>query len=39
LNYLISSNVIAKVTYELNDGQRGSIADINRWLFQLAYGF
>ncbi len=39
LNYLISSNVIAKVTYELNDGQHGSIADINRWLIQLAYGF
>lgn len=39
LNYLISSNVIAKVTYELNDGQPGSIADINRWLIQLAYGF
>lgn len=39
LNYLISSNVIAKVTYEHNNGQAGSIADINRWLFQLAYGF
>ena len=39
LNYLISSNVIAKITYELNDGQHGSIADINRWLIQLAYGF
>jgi len=39
LNYLISSNVIAKVTYEFNDGVPGSMADINRWLFQLAYGF
>ena len=39
LNYLISSNVIGKVTYELNDGMPGSIADVNRWLFQLAYGF
>jgi len=39
LNYLISSNVIAKVTYEYNDGLAGSNADINRWLFQLAYGF
>ena len=39
LNYLISSNVIAKVTYEFNDGEVGSAADTDRWLFQLAYGF
>lgn len=39
LNYLISSNVIGKVTYEFNDGQPGSAADTDRWLFQLAYGF
>ncbi len=39
VNYLISSNVIAKVTYEFNDGQVGTKADIDRWLFQLAYGF
>ncbi|GMR14801.1 MAG: hypothetical protein BMS9Abin30_0409 [Gammaproteobacteria bacterium] len=39
LNYLISSNVVAKVTYEYNDGQVGSMADTDRWLFQLAYGF
>ena len=39
LNYLISSNVIAKVTYEFNDGEIGSKADTDRWLLQLAYGF
>ena len=39
LNYLISNNVIGKITYELNDGEAGSMADINRWLIQLAYGF
>ncbi len=39
LNYLISSNVIGKMTYEFNSGQAGSMADTNRWLFQLAYGF
>ncbi len=39
INYLISSNVIAKFTYEFNNGQQDSAADINRWLLQLAYGF
>lgn len=39
LNYLISNNVIGKMTYEFNSGQAGSMADTNRWLFQLAYGF
>lgn len=39
MNYLISNSVIAKLTYEFNDGQAGSTADINRWLVQLAYGF
>lgn len=39
LNYLISNNVIGKITYELNDGATGGMADINRWLIQLAYGF
>ncbi len=39
LNYLISNNVIAKVSYEYNEGEKGSKADSDRWLFQLAYGF
>lgn len=39
LNYLFSSSVIGKMSYEFNDGEQGSQADFNRWLFQLAYGF
>lgn len=39
LNYLFSSSFIGKLTYEFNDGQTGSQADTNRWMFQLAYGF
>ena len=39
LNYLFTSNFIAKFTYELNDGENGSPVDDNRFLTQLAYGF
>ncbi len=39
LNYLITGSVLAKITYEFNDGQADSQADFNRWMFQLAYGF
>ncbi len=40
LNYLFTSNFIAKVNYELNDGKNGSSPqDDNRFLAQLAYGF
>lgn len=39
LNYLFTSSVMAKLSYEFNDGQSGSMADLNRWMFQLAYGF
>lgn len=39
LNYLFSSNVIGKFTYEFNVGEPGSPAGFNRWLVQLAYGF
>ena len=39
LNYLFASSVIGKFTYEINDGEPGSQADSNRWMFQLAYGF
>jgi len=39
VNYLFSSSVIGKVTYEFNDGLDASQADDNRWIFQLAYGF
>lgn len=38
-NYLFASNVIAKVAYEFNDGQAGTVADDNSFLAQLAYGF
>lgn len=39
LNYLFASSVMGKFTYEFNDGEPGSLADANRWMFQLAYGF
>jgi len=39
LNYLFSGSVIGKLTYEFNDGEEASEADINRWMLQLAYGF
>ncbi|VAW71591.1 hypothetical protein MNBD_GAMMA13-869 [hydrothermal vent metagenome] len=40
LNYLFTSNFVAKVNYEFNDGNgNASIADDNRFLAQLAYGF
>jgi len=39
LNYLFTSSFIGKLTYEFNDGETGSQADTNRWMFQLAYGF
>lgn len=39
LNYLFSSSVIGKLTYEFNDGEPGVQSDADRWMFQLAYGF
>ena len=40
INYLVTNNFIAKVTYEFNDGKvAGSAADNDRLLTQLAYGF
>jgi hypothetical protein len=39
INYQFTSSVIAKATYEFNDGLSGSKTDENRWLLQLAYGF
>lgn len=39
VNYLFASHVMAKLTYEANDGQAGSAADRNRILAQIAYGF
>jgi hypothetical protein len=39
LNYLFSGSVIGKITYEFNDGEEASEADINRFMLQLAYGF
>lgn len=39
INYKFTSSVIAKATYEFNDGLSGFKTDENRWLLQLAYGF
>ncbi len=39
VNYLFSNNFMAKFSYELNDGNKGTVADDNRFLTQLAYGF
>ncbi len=39
LNYLFASNIVAKIAYEMNDGQAGTVADDNRWFIQMAYGF
>ena len=40
INYLVTNNFIAKVTYEFNKGEvDGSMADNDRLLTQLAYGF
>lgn len=43
INYLVTNNFIAKITYEFNDGKvayaDGGKADSDRLLTQLAYGF
>ncbi len=40
VNYLVTNNFIAKVTYEFNKGEvTNSMADNDRLLTQLAYGF
>jgi len=39
VNYLVTNNFIAKVSYEFNDGEAGEPADNDRLLTQLAYGF
>jgi hypothetical protein len=40
INYLVTNNFIAKFSYEFNDAEvAGSIADDDRLLTQLAYGF
>ncbi len=39
LNYLLAPNAVAKVAYELNDGQSGQPTDDDRFLLQFAYGF
>ena len=38
-NYLITNSFVAKVAYEFNDGIEGSVANSDRLLLQLAYGF
>ncbi len=39
INYLVSNNFIAKLAYESNDGVTDTLADDDRVLLQLAYGF
>ncbi len=39
INYLFAPNIVAKLGYEINDGQQGTSADENRVLLQLSYGF
>lgn len=39
LNYLFTSNFVAKFAFESNDGQSGAVSDDDRWYFQIAYGF
>lgn len=39
MNYLFGPNLIAKIGYEFNQGQSGTVADDNRLLLQLSYGF
>ncbi len=39
LNYLVTNNFIAKSAYEFNDGIEGSVANSDRLMLQLAYGF
>lgn len=39
VNYVFAPQLMAKLTYEANDGQAGSAAARNRILAQLAYGF
>lgn len=38
-NYLFANNFIGKISYEFNDGQAGSDAELDQLLLQLAYGF
>ncbi len=39
LNYWIAPSAVAKVGYEINQGQEGTANNDNRLLLQLAYGF
>lgn len=39
INYWYAPNVVAKLTYEVNDGDAGELTDKNRALLQLTYGF
>jgi len=39
LNYLITNSFIVKGAYEFNDGVEGSMANNDRLMLQLAYGF
>ncbi len=38
-NYLFTNNFVGKLSYEFNDGQTDSDADLDRFLLQMAYGF
>lgn len=39
INYLLASNLLAKLDYEFNDNPNTGLTAANRLLVQLAYGF
>jgi hypothetical protein len=39
VNYLFANNVIGKLAYEFNRGEKGEPTDANRFMLQFAYGF
>jgi len=39
VNYLFSANIIAKLSYELNNGLLNTATDSDRYMFQVSYGF
>ncbi len=39
LNYLFANQGVAKIAYEINDGETGEVTDDNKFLVQLSYGF
>lgn len=39
INYLFTETFLVKLSYQDNDGEAGSLADADRWIMQVAYGF